>query len=335
MTVTVRQLLEVLGDGNFHSGEALGKALSVSRTAIWKQLSKLSDLHIDLESVRGRGYRIPGGLELLSPEEITAGLKPDASALLTALQVLDTIDSTNAYARRQLELGSVQAGDHVSVHASTHGSAYLAECQTGGRGRMGRTWVSPYGRNVYLSLVWEYEGGATVLEGLSLAVGVAVRRAVTALGVADITLKWPNDVLRDGRKLGGILLEMTGDPVGTCRVIVGIGLNINVPSGIAKTIDQPWHDLADHGLSRNAIAAAILSELLPLLSDYTRTGFIPYREEWQGYDAHRGETVQISTPRQSVTGVARGVAENGALCLEVDGQLQYFSGGEVSLRPTK
>ena len=336
MTVTVRQLLEVLGDGNFHSGEALGKALSVSRTAIWKQLSKLSDLHIDLESVRGRGYRIPGGLELLSPEEITAGLKPDAGALLTALQVLDTIDSTNAYARRQLEQVSTHTSTHTSTHSSTraspHASAYIAECQTGGRGRMGRTWVSPYGRNVYLSLVWEYEGGATVLEGLSLAVGVAVRRAVTALGVADITLKWPNDVLRDGRKLGGILLEMTGDPVGTCRVVVGIGLNINVPSEVVDSIEQPWHDLADHGLSRNAMAAALLSEVLPVLASYPQHGFAPYRQEWEQHHAHRDQEIQICTPGRATTGIARGVADNGALCVDLPEGRKYFSGGEVSVR---
>lgn len=319
VTVTVRQLIEVLGDGNFHSGEELGKALSVSRTAIWKQLSKLADLHIDLESVRGRGYRIPGGLELLSEAKIQSHLPPEALSLLVDLRVLDTIDSTNAHARRELDQGR------------SAGVAYLAECQTGGRGRLGRTWISPYGRNVYLSLAWEYEGGAAVLEGLSLAVGVAVRRAVTALGVKDITLKWPNDVLRDKRKLGGILLEMTGDPVGTCRVIVGIGLNIHIPSGAAEAIDQSWHDLSDHGFSRNALVARLLTELLPILSAYPQRGFASYRQEWERYHAHRDQEIKISTPGRAVIGIARGVADNGALCVELPEGRKYYSGGEVSV----
>ncbi len=317
--ITVRQLLEVLGDGDFHSGEALGQALSVSRTAIWKQLSKLADLHIELESVRGRGYRIPGGLDLLAATEIMRDMTPEANTLLTDLQILDVIESTNAHARRELEQGSVP------------GIAYLAECQTAGRGRLGRTWVSPYGRNVYLSLVWEFEGGAAVLEGLSLAVGVAVRRAITALGVGDITLKWPNDILRDKRKLGGILLEMTGDPVGTCRVIVGVGLNMDVPSELADTIGQPWHDLTGHNIRRNEMVAALLSELLPVLASYSQQGFLPYREEWERHHAHCDQEIEVSTPARSVRGIARGVADNGALCVELPDGLQYFSGGEVSV----
>lgn len=320
MTIVIRQLLEVLGDGEFHSGEALGKALSVSRTAIWKQLAKLSDLHIELESVRGRGYRIPGGLELLAAETIISQVKREAATLLQGLQVLDTIDSTNAHARRELE------------REGLHGIVYLAEQQTGGRGRLGRTWVSPYGRNIYLSLVWEYEGGAAALEGLSLAVGVAVRRAITSLGVDGITLKWPNDVLRSNRKLSGMLLEMTGDPVGTCRVIVGIGLNVSVPVAVAETIEQPWHDLADRGVSRNAAAAAVLSEVLPVLATYAQQGFSAYREEWEEHHAHRDQEIEIRTPGRAVKGVARGVTDSGALCVDLPEGRQCFSGGEVSVR---
>lgn len=318
----MRQLLEVLGDGDFHSGEELGQTLSVSRTAVWKQLSKLADLHIELESVRGRGYRIPGGFELLSKKQIKLFLRPEASELLVDLKILDRIDSTNTHARREMDQGNPV------------GTGYLAECQTGGRGRRGRNWVSPYGRNIYLSLAWEYEGGAAVLEGMSLAVGVAVRRAIAGLGVEGLSLKWPNDILRDQRKLGGILLEMTGDPVGTCQVIVGIGLNVLVPSGLAESIGQPWHDLSDHRrIKRNQIAAALLSELLPLLSTYQSRGFSAYREEWERHHEHHDREIEVSTPGLSVQGIARGVAENGALCVELAEGVQYFSGGEVSVYP--
>jgi len=316
----VRQLLEVLSDGEFHSGEELGRSLAISRSAVWKQLSKLADLHIQLESVRGRGYCLPGGLELFNETQIKEGLRAGVEEFLTDIRILDIIDSTNAYASRDLNRDRV------------HGTVYLAECQTGGRGRMGRTWVSPYGRNVYLSLVWEFDGGVAVLEGLSLAVGVAVHRAVSALGVADVSLKWPNDVLRDDRKLGGILLEMNGDPVGVCQVIVGIGLNVAVPASVAEAIGQPWHDLSDHNIGRNSIVAAVLSELLPMLASYPEKGFPCYREEWEKYHEHQGQEVEIRASDRVICGIARGVGENGALCVELPEGRRYFSGGEVSVR---
>ncbi len=183
-------LLPLLASGEYCSGQALADALGVSRTAVWKQLNALADYGLEIESVKGRGYRIPGGIDLLDAALVQAALSPQAAALLTSLQLLETIDSTNAEAMRQ-----VVAGAGAGLVCS-------AEQQSAGRGRRGRTWVSPFARNLYLSVVWQYHQGAAALEGLSLAVGVAVARALAANGLPAVQLKWPNDVVYRGAKLG-------------------------------------------------------------------------------------------------------------------------------------
>ncbi len=320
---TLEQVLEALSDGQFHSGEALGRALGVSRTAVWKHLQNVVDMGITLDKKKGLGYRIPGGMELFDKEKILQRIPGESRRHIQRFEVVRSIDSTNAHGRRHIEQGG------------GGGWACVAERQTDGRGRLGRPWVSPFGRNLYLSTVWEFTGGAAAIEGLSLAVGVAVHRAITSVGVLEIGLKWPNDILRDGRKLGGILLEMIGDPVGQCQVIVGIGINVGMPAAAAQEIDQDWADISDApGVTRNALAAAVLAELVPVLSTYQRDGFAAYREEWQRYDAYRGATVQIMTPGKMLEGVATGVANNGAICIDINGDIRQFSGGEISLRLT-
>ena len=224
-------LLPLLANGEFRSGQDLATALGVSRTAVWKQLNNLAELGLEIESVKGRGYRIPGGLDLLDAAAVQAGLQPQAAGLLAQLELLEATDSTNAEVMRQLTGG---AGS---------GLVCSAEQQSAGRGRRGRQWVSPYGRNLYVSVAWEYQQGAAALEGLSLAVGVGVARALAACGLPPVQLKWPNDILYGGAKLGGILLEMTGDAAGACQVVVGVGLNVAMPAVAAHAIEQDWTDV--------------------------------------------------------------------------------------------
>lgn len=319
VTATQQQLLHRLADGAFHSGTALGAALGISRTAVWKALDGIAALGIQVERAPRRGYRVPGGIDLHDRERILAALTPPARALLAELQVLTVAESTNESAK-------------AFPPTPGRGSCCLAEYQTGGRGRLGRTWVSPFARNLYCSLAWEFDGGIAALEGLSLAVGVAVRRALAALGAADVRLKWPNDLLRDGRKLGGILVEVTGDPEGRCRAVIGIGINVAMPAAATATIGQPWSDLANLRISRDALAAAVLTELLPLLRDFSTTGFAAHRAEWEASDHYRDRPVTITIGSNRREGIARGVNERGALALECADGLHWFSGGEVSLR---
>jgi len=331
MSGTQDLILDILKDGNFHSGESLGEALGCSRTAVWKRLQKLEILGLDIESIKGTGYRVAGGFELLEAQLIKSQLTEMAAAELADLEVFKSIDSTNKYAREKAE------------QAPASGSVVLAEQQSAGRGRRGKTWVSPFAANIYLSIVWDFEQGAQALEGLSLAVGVAVKRALNAQGVNGVQLKWGNDIYVEGQKLGGILLEMIGDPAGQCSVIVGVGINVAMPETQGSDIDQEWTDIRsqlqkypdgeNQRPSRNKLAASLISEIVMLLRDFQAQGFSMYRDEWQAADAFFGQEAVISTPKQSITGIVKGVDQNGALRLQLEnGKIDTFIGGELSLR---
>lgn len=328
MSDTQSKILDILKDGEFHSGETLGEKVGCSRTAVWKHLQTLEAMGLLIETTKGTGYRIVGGVDLLDGQAITGALAVAAKPHLSKINIFQTIDSTNTYARELAEKNSVS------------GLVILAEQQTGGRGRRGKSWVSPFAANIYLSIVWDFEQGAEALEGLSLAVGVAVRRALIAHGVQGVKLKWPNDIYVEQKKLGGILLEMIGDPAGHCSVVIGVGLNVSMPVSQASAIDQDWTDVAtelqDKLPARNKLAAELISEILPLLGTFQEQGFAAYRDEWQAADAFYGQPAVISTPKQSTAGIVKGVGINGALRLELDsGNIESFIGGELSLRLAK
>lgn len=317
------RLLQRLADGEFHSGEELGRVLGVSRAAVWKQLQKLRELGLSLESVRGRGYRVPGGVELLDPARIHASLEPAIAARIGNLELFDSIDSTNRHA---LERAMAEA---------SHGYVCAAEQQTSGRGRRGRPWLTPFAATVSLSVVWEFHGGVAALEGLSLAVGTAVAAALAQQGLLNARLKWPNDVLCEGRKLAGILLEMAGDPAGQCYVVVGIGVNVKMPGDASSRIDQPWIDAtsaAGHPISRNMLLAHILNHLLPLLQRFEAEGFGPFRSRWLELDAYAGQTVTLQHGDELVVGTGCGVDTSGALLVDTAMGLRRFHGGEVRIR---
>lgn len=320
--MSLETLLAVLADGKFHSGDELGGVLGVSRTAVWKQLKKVEELGLPLESVKGKGYCIEGGLDLLSAAVIQENIASDVSALISHIDVRGVIDSTSAVAMEKAVQG-------------IKGYICTAEQQTAGRGRRGRVWASPYASNLYFSVVWEFGGGAASLEGLSLAVGVAVVDALEKSGLSGAELKWPNDVLYRGRKLAGVLLEMTGDPSGRCHVVIGIGLNVSMPASVS--IDQPWIDVwsvSEAAANRNELLVAILNELMPLLSTFEGQGFSAYHDRWQALDAFAATEVAMTLGNDIVVGKAVGVDATGAIMIETPAGMRKFNGGEVSLRAT-
>lgn len=324
MVAAEQTLLELLSDGHFHSGTELGEKLGISRTAIWKHIKVLEmDYALDVQAVQGKGYRLAKAIDLLDEQAILREVTPAAQTLLTYLQLKPVVDSTSHFLMQQ-ELEGYGTAQVV-----------LAEMQTAGRGRRGRTWVSPFAQNMYLSLLWGFENASVNLSGLSLAVGVAVEKALTNMGIEDVKLKWPNDIYWQGRKLGGILLELKGEAGGPCAVVVGIGINVDMSQQAANDIDQAWIDLnsiTGQSTSRNQLAAQLLSELLPAMQLYAQQGLQPFIARWQQNDMLKDKPVSLLLPRQQRTGIARGIDEQGALLFESDGVVETIYAGEVSLR---
>ncbi|MGI1677147.1 MAG: bifunctional biotin--[acetyl-CoA-carboxylase] ligase/biotin operon repressor BirA [Cellvibrionaceae bacterium] len=320
--MSVERVIELLADGEIQSGEELGKLLGVSRTAVWKQLKKIEDFGLEVEAVKGKGYQLLGGIELLSKEKILGNLSDETKNLVRELDILGSVDSTNTLVLDKAKL------------SSAHGHFCLAEHQTAGRGRHGRQWVSPYGRNIYFSCGWAFSGGAAVLEGLSLAVGVAIVKALSSCGVEGVQLKWPNDVLWQGKKLAGVLLEMTGDASGECQVVIGVGLNVSMVDSEAKTIEQQWVSLASiqPDISRNKLIAGLIRELASVLNGYQQKGFSALRSDWESLDSFRDKEVEIRVGDQVTLGVVKGVSDSGALRLQTESGEQLIYGGEASLR---
>lgn len=314
----VYRLLAILGDGEVHSGESLGEHLGVTRAAVWKRLQSLKELGLQVNSVKGQGYALTDGADLLQSEKIKQQLKPQALQRITELKYFFEIDSTNQY---------------LLQRESRHGVVCLAESQTAGRGRRGREWVSPFAANIYLSIRWHFSEGVTALEGLSLAVGVAIAQVLQNSGLEQVKLKWPNDVLFNGAKLGGVLVEVGGDLTGECAVVIGIGLNVNMPEQ-ASGIEQAWTDLRRQGVttSRNDLSAELINELTQLLATYPSQKFAHYRSQWLSFAAYLNESVTLVSGKQKRVGVFRDVNEHGAFAFEVDGKVEWVSGGEISLR---
>jgi len=324
MTVrnTKQQLVGQLADGGFRSGQELAEALGISRAAVWKQLRSFPGaLGIEIDAVRGRGYRLRQPLELLDGQRIKEEIEPEARP--REIVIHDSIDSTNSWLLARARTGL------------SGGAVCLAECQEAGRGRHGRQWVSPFGANIYLSMLWRYPLAPVQLGGLSLACGVAVARALERIGVSKPGLKWPNDVLWQGRKLAGLLLEVGGEATGPSHVVVGVGINTRMSPADGEGIDQPWVDLASiPGIpsnSRNRLAALLISELTAALKLYGEQGLEPFVADWSVYDCFRGEVVTLTAGTSKISGDYRGITAQGAIRLQLDGQVHSFTMGEVSL----
>ncbi len=237
------------------------------------------------------------------------------------IDVLPRCDSTNA-----VLLGRAQAG-------APSGTVVVAEEQTAGRGRRGRTWFASPGDSLTFSLLWRFAPGRAPA-GLSLAVGVAVARALEGVGAGETTLKWPNDILMQGRKLGGILVELVADP--PHAAIIGIGINLRLPQGMPEDVRAASAAIGAPGaaVDANEVLAAMLGELLATLDTFATGGFAAIRAEWMTRHAFQDARVRLSTDFAPPSeGICRGVDTDGALLLETDGRVERILSGEVSLRP--
>lgn len=316
---TRHSLLRLLADGAFHSGTDLGGQLGVSRAAVNKALHGLAEQGLDIHSIPGRGYRLSEPFVPLSVSAINAALAPRA----VPVEVLEETASTSEYL---LQFAAEQPSGRVC----------LAEAQRAGRGRRGRGWIATPFHNLVMSMSWRFESGPAVLAGLSLAAGVAVVRALHAFGVPDVALKWPNDLLLEGRKLAGLLVDVRGETAGPSWVILGLGLNIHIAPSDATRIDQPWAALREvlpGPVDRNRLAALVIQELANMFETFARRGFEPYAPEWEQHHAYRSREVRLQLGTETITGTVVGIDEHGNLRLrDAHGAVRAYHSGEVSLR---
>jgi BirA family biotin operon repressor/biotin-[acetyl-CoA-carboxylase] ligase len=345
-------LLKLLADGAFHSGTLLGERLGVSRAAVNKAIQALVEDGLDIHRLSGRGYRLGEPFVPLSAEVIRVQLGG-----APRLELLEATDSTNQQLLR-------------SLAADESGSVCLAEAQSAGRGRRGRQWLATPYHNILLSIAWRFESGPAGLAGLSLAAGVAVLRALDAFGVPDgrsrhpapdrdvevpraqdaqerpsrgtdtslcgVGLKWPNDILMDGRKLAGLLVDLRGEAAGPSLAVLGLGLNVYLGAHEAASIDQPWAALREvlpGPVDRNRLAALLVQQLTVMFREFERHGFAAFREEWERRHLYCNQPVLMHAGHEDVSGVVEGIDAHGGLRVrDAAGELRIFHSGEVSLR---
>jgi BirA family transcriptional regulator, biotin operon repressor / biotin---[acetyl-CoA-carboxylase] ligase len=326
MQFSTPDLIAALADGRFHTGDELGERFGVTRAAIWKAVRKLPAYGLEVHSVRGKGYRLSEMLTLLDADAIKNGLSGTNQARIHQLELVPVLDSTNSHALRQSRSFGLAPG-HVYV--------CMTEMQTAGKGRRGRHWVSPFGHNLYLTVLREFSGGAAGLEGLSLVIGIALVNALQEWGFGGLGLKWPNDVLWNERKLAGILIEISGDVAGTCQVVIGLGLNLYMKPEAMQEVDQPWAALAHLGFAqqdRNRLFGRILDRMLTAVERFQAMGFGAFTDDWNRLDISAGRQIELKGASGSVVGLGLGVDAGGALLLDTPAGVRRFQGGEVSLR---
>lgn len=315
-------ILRLLTDGKFHSGEDIASHFNTSRATVWNAIQDAEKLGIEIFSVRGRGYKLPQPITLLDEQAILNAIGEQRAWF--KLEVHDHLESTNSYLMKKSSAGEA------------HATCVVANLQTKGRGRRGRTWQAGLGASLTFSLLWRFQCGASALSGLSLAVGVALIRALHEAGISQAQLKWPNDVLIGREKLAGILIELQGDMEGPSTAVIGVGINLKLPANIKQQIDQPVIDLdsvTTQNINPNALLGILLKHLAAVLSNFEQHGFAHVRDEWIKHHAYHQKSVRMLHPDgRETTGTAIDVAEDGILLVKTSLGEQRFSSGEISLR---
>ncbi len=318
------KIIQLLSDDQHHSGTAIGAHLNIGRSAVWKSIEQLRQLGVNIQSAGRKGYRLTQDIELLDEDKIRHFINAPNENLFEKIEIYESIESTNTYLMQQ-------ARNHTKGN-----QACLAELQTGGKGRNGRKWISSFASNIALSILWRFETLPGGLSGLSLVIGMALCKACEQIGITNTKLKWPNDIYWNERKLGGILIEIQGEPWGPCNVVIGVGININLAKEFASDIDQPWVDcneiLGTKHISRNNFAAIIMEHIALLLRQFQEQGFEPFTQEWPQYDILFNQEVNVHLPDKIEAGTAVGINSDGALLVEIDGKQRPFYSGDATLR---
>lgn len=309
-----REILTALAGAQFVSGEELAKQAGISRTAISKHIDALEDYGVEIFSVKGKGYKLANPVSLIDEDQLTRSLNHRCF-------YFDELPSTNAFLLKH-------------VHELTSGDICIAEYQSAGRGRRGRSWVSPYGCHLYCSMYWKLEQGMSQASGLSLVVACSLVKVLQSCGIEDLGVKWPNDIYLNNKKLAGVLIEMSGQADSECHLVVGIGINISMSQSQGDKIGQAWSDLSAHPScpSKTDLAIALQKQLQQDFSTFEQLGLTAFLPRWQEVDVFFGKQVKLLMGDNQIEGICKGVDESGAILLETDNGIKAFVGGEISLR---
>ena len=306
------KLIEILADGEFHSGEELAASFGITRAGINKYMKVLREWGVDFTSVQGKGYCLIAPIDLIKKCKIDHYYQADSRC-----EILPIIDSTNQYLLDKI--GQLRSGDSC-----------VAEFQSKARGRRGRKWFSPFGSNLYFSMYWQLEQGVAAAMGLSLVVGIVIADTLRELSGQDIKVKWPNDLYLNDQKLAGILVELAGKTGDCAHAIIGIGVNLMMTNPDPNIVNQKWANLGK--VDRNLLVARIVKNLNIKLSEFEKQGLAPFISDWNRLDNFANRPVKLLIGDNIIRGIAKGINEQGALMLEQDGKIHAHIGGEISLR---
>ncbi len=317
-------LLQLLNDGEFHTEEQLVAMLQIPSGKLTQDIQQLQILGLEIEYEPRSGYRLSPGIRLLEKSLILSSLSRNLQDSLETFDIHLTIDSTNTEAMRYVRKGN-------------RGKALIvAEKQESGRGRRGRNWVSPMARNIYMTLVWPFDDTMKASQGLSLVIALSLVKSLqnSALkGMENLKVKWPNDVWLNNKKLAGILLELYRGADGAHQVIIGIGINVNMPEESLNSINQAATDLVSQGnktVDRNVILANLIQQLEFDIELFTEQGFSGFQDQWQQLDLYHNKEVEVLAGTSSTFGQVKGVSPSGALILKTDEGDQLIMGGELA-----
>ena len=314
------QVVNILQDGKYHDGTNIGKKLNITRSAVWKIIKKLTQYNIAISSIKHKGYALEEPLVLLNEDYITDALKTKD----LQIEVFESLPSTHTYLRSFMPSSSVRF--------------CIAEEQTEGKGRFNRKWYAPFGQNIYLSYIYSFQKDISEISGLSLVVGLAVISTLKeAIGDQfEVGLKWPNDLVYQDKKLGGILIEVQGESNGTCQALIGIGININMLHNEKILIDREWislREIVGSYIDRNAFCVNLIRYFLKYLELFVKGGMALFQEEWKQVDALNNRNIEINIGNDiRIKGIARGINALGHLILEKENdEIQYIAAGEASI----
>lgn len=315
-------LLQMLGDGACHSGNLLGQALGISRSAIWKHMNQLIDLGIPIQRIPQQGYKLPNPMIFLDEPLLTSALQKKGLSLPFNIQLFASVDSTNRYLKDK--------------PASPSLDICCAEIQTQGRGRFGRYWHSPFGENIYCSSRWSLGCDLSRLSGLSLITSLAVLKTINDFNPSpDIQIKWPNDILWGNKKLCGSLIEIIAESNSHAQVIIGVGLNVNTDTKNHPLPDKPWcslYEISQQRYNRNDLIAQLIINLERYILRFLNTDLNEFTAEWSQHDYLAGKFVTVAQSLTTISGIARGISSTGLLIIEDEqGEIHYLSSGDTSL----